>query len=146
MTDQFAKHPPASTTRLGETGSSSLRPGGGEDALLPPAARLTGGIDYRALRSVISMADVLEILDWRPVARHGPQLRGPCPIHKSTSPQSRSLSVHLDRCIFQCFGCRKKGNQLDLYAAATGLPLFEAAKTLATRLGVDPGQIEKRNS
>lgn len=92
------------------------------------------------------MADVLEVLDWRPVAQHGPQLRGPCPIHKSASPQSRSLSVHLDRCIFQCFGCRTKGNQLDLFAATTGLSIFEAAQTLATRLGVDRAQIEKRNS
>lgn len=92
------------------------------------------------------MSDVLEVLDWRPVAQHGPQLRGPCPIHKSASPQSRSLSVHLDRCVFQCFGCRKKGNQLDLYAAATGLAIFDAAQALATRLGVDRAEIEKRNS
>lgn len=147
MTDQFAKRA-TPQARLGETGSSSLDPraGEGEGAVLPPAGRLKGGIDYRALRRLISMADVLEVLGWRPVARHGPQLRGPCPIHKSANVQSRSLSVHLDRCIFQCFGCQKKGNQLDLYAAATGLPIFDAARMLAERLGVDPAQIEKRNS
>lgn len=145
MSNQFSKSqfpsPPLEGTDL-----TSLKPREGEGSLSPPVVRLTHGIDYSVLRSLISMTDVLKVLGWQPVARHGPQLRGPCPIHKSTSLQSRSLSVHLDRHVFQCFACGEKGNQLDLYVAATGLPVFQAARVLAARLGVEFMQIEKRNS
>lgn len=80
------------------------------------------------------MEQVLELLGWQPVGGSGLQLRGPCPIHKSSSPQSRSFSVSLKKNAFQCFGCGKKGNQLDLYAAATSLPLFDATAQLLFRL------------
>ena len=109
------------------------------DATLP-----RGGIDFQTLRSLVSMRAVLEVLDWTPVSKNGPQLRGPCPIHKSSSEKSRSFSVNLEKQAFQCFGCGKKGNQLDLFAAVTGLPLLEAAWTLAEHLAVDRQQLEKR--
>ena len=47
--------------------------------------------------------------------------------------------------MFQCFGCGGKGNQLDLYVALTGLPIFEAALDLARRLQIDPALISKRD-
>ena len=126
-----------------ETGSSSLRIGGGPasdwDASLPRR-----GVDFRALKNIVSMASVLELLDWKAISQNGQQLRGPCPIHKSTSERSRSFSVNVEKHAFQCFGCGKKGNQLDLFAAATGLPLLEAAWTLVGRLGLAPSQLEKR--
>lgn len=90
------------------------------------------------------MNAVLELLDWTPVSQNGSQLRGPCPIHKSSSEKSRSFSVNVEKQAFQCFGCGKKGNQLDLFAAVTGLPLLEAAWTLAERLAIDRSRIEKR--
>lgn len=102
------------------------------------------GIDFQTLRSLISMRAVLELLDWTPVSKNGPQLRGPCPIHQSSSEKSRSFSVNLEKQAFQCFSCGKKGNQLDLFAAATGLPLLEAAWTLSERLAIDRTKIEKR--
>lgn len=102
------------------------------------------GIDFQLLRSLVSIRAVLELLDWAPVSQNGPQLRGPCPIHKSSSEKSRSFSVNVEKQAFQCFGCGKKGNQLDLFAAATGLSLLEAAWTLAERLAIDRSRIEKR--
>lgn len=102
------------------------------------------GVDFSALRRLAPMAAVLEVLGWTPVSKRGPQLRGRCPIHKSSSEKSRNFSANLEKNAFQCFGCGKKGNQLDLFSKATGLPLSEAAWTLAERLAIDPALIEKR--
>jgi DNA primase len=127
----------------GGTGSSSLfgvAAGLGGERL--PAEH--GGIDFRALREAAPMAEVLDLLGWRPVARNGPQLRGPCPIHKSSNEMSRSFSVNLDTGAFQCFSCGGKGNQLDLWAAVVKLPIYEAAISLAEHLGVELTRIRER--
>lgn len=133
---------PGSSPRRG-TGSSSLRSGEGELA----AARLPAsqhGIDFRALREMVSIGQVLELVGWVPVARSGPQARGPCPIHKSSRERSRSFSANLERDLFQCFGCDAKGNQLDLWMAVTGLNVYDAARDLADRLHLEPRLIFKR--
>jgi DNA primase len=96
------------------------------------------GLDYGELRRRVGMREVLSLLQWQPVAARGPQLRGPCPLHPSSSPHSRSFSVHLEKGAFRCFGCGKQGNQLDLFAQTTGQPLYAAALELCRRLGVEP--------
>lgn len=99
-----------------------------------------GPIDFRELRSQVTIADVLRELGWSPVERRGIQARGPCPVHVSSNERSRSLSVNLEKNVFQCFAgcCGAKGNQLDLYAAARRIPLYEAAIELCDRLGLPP--------
>lgn len=122
-----------------QTGSSSLdgRERGG------------GLIDFAELRRIVTIRQVLDLLHWEPVARHGSQLRGPCPVHQSTNPQSRSFSVNVEKQVFRCFQpkCEAQGNQLDLYALATGLPILAAAHQLCQRLGIMPPacEPEKRN-
>ena len=104
------------------------------------------GIDFAALRRIVTIRQVLELLKWEPAMgnKNSDQLRGPCPVHKSTSPDSRSLSVHLERNIYRCFKCDSKGNQLDLYAAVTGLPIYQAALELCGRLEIEPPGNVKR--
>lgn len=124
------------------TGSSSLS---GDHAKcaegeLPTLHR---GIDFRAAREAMTIAQVLELIEWAPASRSGAQARGPCPIHKSSSPQSRNFSVNTAASVFQCFGCGEKGNQLDLWAAITGLPIYEATLDLSRRLQIDPARIFK---
>jgi len=136
-------HQQVNVNGQGRTGSSSLSARKGELGGTLPAA--PNGIDYRALREAVSITQVLDLCDWRPVSRSGPQLRGPCPIHKSSSEHSRSLSVNTERNLFQCFGCGKKGNQLDLWVAISRQPLFTAALDLARRLQIEPARIEKKN-
>jgi DNA primase len=98
------------------------------------------GIDFAELRRLVSIGDVLEVLGFRETERRGPQLRGPCPIHKSTNQKSRSFSVNLERNVFQCFkaGCEAKGNQLDLYAQAAGQEIYPATIELCEKLGIQP--------
>lgn len=103
-------------------------------------------IDFRSLRELVRMEDVLCLLEFRAVARHGDQLRGPCPVHRSTNETSRSFSVNPSKGVYRCFSpcCGSKGNQLDLYAAATKLPLLEAAHELCNRLGLPPPPLPPR--
>lgn len=119
-------------------GSKSSEPAPSEPPL--PSRFRESGIDYSALRRLVSIRDVLNLIHWREVTRRGPQLRGPCPVHRSESPKSRSLSVNLERNVFHCFkaGCEAKGNAIDLFVLVTGKPLYEAAIDLCQRLGIEP--------
>jgi len=92
------------------------------------------GIQFAEVRARIALADVLDLLGFVPCEFSGDQVRGPCPIHHSISPLSRSFSANLKRHIYRCFKCGSCGNQLDLYASSTGLSLFEATIELCEKL------------
>jgi putative transposase len=105
-------------------------------------------IDFAAVRAALSLAEVLALLRFVPSACQGSAQRGPCPIHGSRDPSSRSFSANLADQTFHCFKCGAHGNPLDLWAAASGLNLYDAALDLCERLGrplpTQPGT-EKRN-
>jgi len=91
-------------------------------------------IDYAALRSQVTMEQVLSHLGWLNCLKGGgSQLRGPCPIHGETHDRHRTFSVQLTRQAFRCFhaDCSAHGNVLDLWAAVHRLPLYDAALHLA---------------
>lgn len=94
------------------------------------------GIDYPSVRAVVPLQAVLDLLGFVPTGRHGDQVRGPCPIHRSKSPHSRSFSANLARNAFRCFSCGAAGNQLDLWSLAQSLALFDAATDLCDRLQI----------
>jgi len=97
---------------------------------------MMAGIDYRALHGAVRLGQVLDLLGFVPTSRAGAQVRGPCPVHGARSPRSRSFAAHRERHCWQCFGCGAGGNALDLWAAATKLPLYEAALDLCCRLNL----------
>jgi hypothetical protein len=92
------------------------------------------GLDFHELRASVSIADVLHLIGFVPRQTCGHQVRGPCPVHGSSSPNSRIFSVNLMTNAYRCFKCGSAGNQLDLYAALTKLSLFEAAIDLCEKL------------
>lgn len=94
-------------------------------------------IDFVAVRVLITMSAVLQLLQFQPRSVRGAQQRGPCPVHGSKSATSTCFSVQLDQQIFHCFRCGRAGNALDLWAAATKQPPYEAALDLSQRLGID---------
>jgi len=95
------------------------------------------GIDYRAARAFLPLADVLGLLGFRPCRGHGPQLRGPCPLHGSRLATSRSFAAHLGKNAWHCFRCGAGGNALELWVAVTHQPLHAAVLDLCQRLGRD---------
>jgi DNA primase len=92
-------------------------------------------IDYRALRRQVSMERVLELIEYRPTSRRGPQLRGPCPFHDSTEHR-RCFSAHLTKGLFHCFQCGAHGNQLDLWSQLHHLSIYDAALDLGRRIDI----------
>ena len=93
------------------------------------------GICFAEVRARIALADVLALIGFVPcVDLRGSGGRGPCPVHHSATPSSRSFSANLRLHIYRCFKCGSTGNQLDLYASVTGLSVFEAAITLCEEL------------
>ena len=93
------------------------------------------GIDYRAARSRVRLAEVLELVGFEARSGFGDQLRGPCPVHGSRTPTSRSFAAHLGKGVWHCFRCEAGGNVLDLWSAVTKLPLHAAVLDLYQRLG-----------
>jgi DNA primase len=93
------------------------------------------GIDYRAARAQVRLAEVLALLNFVPQRRSGLQLRGPCPLHGARTPTSRSFAAHLGKNVWHCFRCGAGGNALDLWAAVRRQPLHAAVCDLYQRLG-----------
>ena len=93
------------------------------------------GVDFDVLRQRISMADVLRLLKFEACSRRGAQLRGPCPVHGSSSRRSRSFSVNVRLGRYHCFRCGSRGNALELWSAVRGLGVHEAAVELSQLLG-----------
>lgn len=94
------------------------------------------GIDFVLLRRQLSLTQVLDLIGFTPTTRCGSQLRGPCPVHGSKSPRSRSFAAHVAKNCWHCFCCGAGGNPLDLYLAVTKLPVYEGAVELCKRLHV----------
>jgi len=102
------------------------------------------GVDFAAVRSQVSMAQVLALLGFVAREKAGNQVRGPCPVHRSHSANSRSFSANLRKKAFRCFGCGCAGNQLDLWAAATECTRHAAAVDLCMHLQLPVPWIQTR--
>jgi DNA primase len=92
-------------------------------------------IDWRQARTEIRLGAVLELLGSAPRTRAGAPRRGPCPVHGSRAPASRSFAAHVGKGVRHCFRCGAGGNALDLWARATGQGLHAAVLDLYRRLG-----------
>ena len=93
------------------------------------------GVDFQRVREMIKMSDVLKQLAFAPIEERGNQQRGACPVHKSSSSNSRSFSVNLGEGRYLCHKCGSHGNQLELWAAVNQMSIFEAAIDLCTKFG-----------
>ena len=92
------------------------------------------GVDFDRVRTEITMEQVLNLLGFQPSNRSGVQWHGSCPLHESRPGRCRSFSVNVAIGRYICHRCHSQGNQLDLWAAATKLPLHQAAIDLCRRL------------
>jgi CHC2 zinc finger/Transposase IS116/IS110/IS902 family len=136
--------------RRAVTPAPSTVPPGSHTSNAPGAARAlprTGRrLDFARLRQQISLEQVLRELHWWDcLGGSGPQRRGPCPIHESSSSRGRCFSVNLQKNVFQCFdaSCGAKGNVLDLWAQSQRLSIPQAAEDLAQRFDLAREQKEE---
>jgi len=110
-------------------------------------AQPSGGVDFAAIRSQVTIRQVLHRLghlDRLQVI--GSEHRGPCPVHGCDDGHNRSFSANIEKNVFRCFSpaCGAGGNVLDLWAAVHKLPLREAALDLVETFGLDVRNAEKR--
>jgi len=94
-------------------------------------------IDYREARSRIRLAEVLDLAGFEASWRRGDQVRGPCPVHRSRMPTSRSFAADHGKQLWHCFRCGAGGNALDFWVAVTQQRLHAAVIDLYRRLGRD---------
>jgi DNA primase len=92
-------------------------------------------INYERARAMVSMLDVMRLLDMR--IGVSKRTRWPCPIHGSKKLNSRSLSISVVKKCFRCFKCDAHGNHLDLYAKVTEQELYPATLELFHKLNFD---------
>jgi DNA primase len=95
------------------------------------------GVDFQLLRERIEMREVLRLLQFEPAVRREDQWRGPCPVHGSRNPGSRSFSVNVRLGRYHCFGCGSRGHALELWSAVHGLSMYAAAVELCPLLRVE---------
>jgi putative transposase len=93
-------------------------------------------IDFAAVKAVITIAQVLAVLGFRPRSDHAGQWRGACPLHGSTSGTAHCFSANTHAHTYHCFKCGRSGNALDLWAAANRLSIYDAALGLCQRLNI----------
>jgi len=102
------------------------------------------GVDFQVLREQITIQEVLRLLQFEPTARHGDQWRGPCPVHGSSNPRSRSFSVNVRLGRYHCFACGSRGHALELWSAVQGVSLYTAAVELCELLGRETPWVARR--
>lgn len=107
-------------------------------------------VDFATLKQQVPIKQALSHLGHLASLRGSQsQRRGPCPIHGSQKPTSRSFSVNFEKNAFQCFApnCAAQGDVINFWAAIHNLPPHEAACHLAQTFGIEikNGTEEKRN-
>lgn len=85
------------------------------------------GVDFQAVRSMVSMQQVLELLGFVPTATRGQQVYGDCPVRRCSNRRRHAFTANLVKNNYRCLLCGSKGNHLDLWAAATNQNLYDAA-------------------
>jgi DNA primase len=95
------------------------------------------GVNYSLIRGQIKIEAVLQLLQFEATDERGDQWRGPCPVHGSKNPRSRSFSVNVRLGRYHCFACGSYGHALELWAAARRLNLHAAAVELCQLLRID---------
>ena len=92
-------------------------------------------VDFAAVKQLVSMEKVLDLIGWRPRWHEGKERRGPCPVHKSSNPDSRSFAAAAEG--WFCHSCKRGGDQVSLYAAVQQLDALAAAVEMCERLGLN---------
>lgn len=97
-------------------------------------------VDFREVRRLVPIAKVLELIGYKSVGIAEKSVYGPCPLSCCSSLGKRfyrrCCSVDLESNVWFCHACKRGGHQLDLYALAKNLTVYEAATRLCVATGV----------
>jgi DNA primase len=92
-------------------------------------------IPESTIAEIRSRADVVGLVGrYVELKQAGRNWRGLCPFHNEKTP---SFNVNPDRQIFHCFGCQEGGDVIAFLMKHSGLSFPEAARQLASELGIE---------
>ena len=111
-------------------------------------------INFKELRQRLRFEDVLRHYSIN-VKKRGTRVIALCPLpghpaRTDDSPRTASLSIHLGRNIFQCFGCKASGNALEFACRMEGFDpsdmeqFRKAAVRVAEVFGIDAGRHKEK--
>jgi len=87
------------------------------------------------IAEIRSRADIVGLVGrYVELKQAGRNWRGLCPFHNEKTP---SFNVNPDRQIFHCFGCQEGGDVIAFLMKHSGLSFPEAARSIATELGIE---------
>lgn len=94
-----------------------------------------GRIPEHVLQELRDRVDIVELVgESVQLRKRGRNWVGLCPFHRERTP---SFNVNPELQIYKCFGCGVGGNALTFLMAREGLEFPEAARRLATRVGLE---------
>lgn len=91
-------------------------------------------VDFGTVKLLVSYRQVLDLLQWRRVRTEAGWHRGGCPVHQRGREHGDCFAVREGG--WKCHSCGRHGDQLRLWAEATGQALYPATLELCRRLGV----------
>jgi hypothetical protein len=91
-------------------------------------------IDFRKVRKLVTLEDVLILLGHPFRSRSVSRAYGPCPL--GCCDRRRCCSFNLERSLWCCHRCGLGGSALDLWAAAKTTTIYAAAAELCQIKGV----------
>jgi DNA primase len=93
---------------------------------------MTRSLDFGLVKEEANFEQILRHYELV-IRGYGKQRVTLCPFHKDTKP---SCSVHLERNVFNCFGCGAHGSVLDFVARIENASIREAAERIADICGL----------
>src|SRR5260221_8107729 len=72
-------------------------------------------VDFKAVKSAVSMQQILDRYQINWLRKSGGELRGRCPIYKGDGQDG--VPVNVTKNAFNCFSCHARGNVLGFFAA-----------------------------
>src|SRR6266849_256921 len=91
-------------------------------------------VNFAWIKASIPIEAVLRHCGTPPAFDEPAGLRGPCPIHGSRSPKSRSFAVKGQA--WYCHSCKRGGDVVRLWGLLHHLPDYDAAIELAAVFGI----------
>lgn len=89
-------------------------------------------IDYGELHRVVKLAEVLDLIGYKPAWTCMNESRGPCPVH--CHPDQRCCFINLNFGSWRCHRCKRGGGALNLFMTVRGLDVRPAARLLCELL------------
>jgi hypothetical protein len=93
-------------------------------------------VGFSALKKVVKLQRVLELVGWRATGEYNGHLVGPCPVHHSSGDRARCFQVRGET--WYCCDCQEGGDVIRLWARMHSLDDLAAAEELCDRLRIPP--------